>query len=93
MKWFTKKIEVPTSNSTELVDAVQLWEVRWRSRHGDYYADTQQEMEAFPSEVEAQRFAIALKNAFKLLRHTSGCHVSVKKAESAKSQLSAIKSA
>lgn len=88
MKFFKKMIEAPVSNETQLIEAVQLWEVRWRSRHGQFHADTRPEMEAFPSEIEAQRFADALRNAFKLIRHSSGDAVSVQKAVSASKQIS-----
>ncbi len=79
--WF-KKLTVPATNETKQVDAVQMWEVRWRSRNGQYYTDTKDELECFPSEAQAKYFAAALKAAFKLIRHTSGTSVSVKKGAS-----------
>lgn len=79
MKFFKKNVEIPVSNDTQLIEAVQLWEVRWRSRHGQFNSDTRDEIEAFPSEVEAQRFAEALRNAFRLIRHSSGDSVKVTK--------------
>lgn len=82
MKFLRKWLEIPTSNETELVEVVQLWEVRWWSRHGEYSHDMRPEMEAFPSEIEAKRFAHALRNAFALIRHTSGAAVKVQKAAS-----------
>jgi hypothetical protein len=81
--WF-KKLTVPLTNKTKEVEAVQLWEVRWTSRHGEYSSDTRPEMEAFTSPEAAHEFADALKNAFKLLRHTSGDTIVVRKAESPK---------
>lgn len=75
-----KKVTVPRDNATERIDAVQLWEVRWRSRRGEYFGDTQPEMEAFPSQEKADRFAEASRSAFKLIRHTSGTTVTVTKA-------------
>lgn len=71
MSWLTKWITVPESNATKQVEAVQLWEVRWNSRYGEYSSCTQPEMEAFPTEAEAREFAQALINAFKLVRNTS----------------------
>jgi hypothetical protein len=59
------------------VDAVELWEVRWRSRYGEYFGDTQDECEVFPIEADAHAFAQALRDAYKLLKHTSGTKVSV----------------
>jgi hypothetical protein len=83
MGFFTfKKIEVPASNETRTVEAIQLWEVRWTSRRGEFHADTEPAMEAFPTEQEANEFAAALRNAFKLLKHTgAGTRVSVSKAK------------
>lgn len=72
MNWFTKKIIVPESNATKEVDAIQLWEVRWVSLH-TYIAEhtsERKELEAFPTEQEAQEFVTALRNAFALTRRT-----------------------
>lgn len=77
--FWTKKIEVPASNEIKEVDAIQLWEVRWTSRHGGFSGDTKPEMEAFPSQIQAEEFAQALRNAFKLIKHTSGNNVTVVK--------------
>lgn len=76
-----KKITVPETNATKEVDAIQLWEVRWDSRYGQYISDVQPEVEAFPSEEEANEFKEALVNAFKLIKHTSGNTVTVRKAK------------
>lgn len=80
VNWVMKKITVPASNETKEVNAVQLWEVRWTSRYGDFSSDTQPEMEAFPTEAQAIAFRGALVNAFKLIRHTAGTRVEVKRA-------------
>jgi hypothetical protein len=71
VSWLTKWLTVPESNATKQVEAIQLWEVRWTSRYGEYSSSTQPEMEAFPTEAEAREFAQALINAFKLVRNTS----------------------
>ena len=76
--WF-RKTTVPTSNDTKEIDVVQTWEVRWRSRHGGYSSDTRDEMEIFTDEQVAKDFVKALNNAFKLIRHTSGDTVTMKK--------------
>ena len=77
-----KKLIVPWSNRTKEIDAVQMWEVRWRSRHGDFSHDTRPELECFTSESLAEEFAESLQKAFKLIRHTSGDSVRVYKAKS-----------
>jgi hypothetical protein len=77
-KWLT----VPKSNEVTQKQAVQLWEVRWRSRHGDFHADTRPEVECFTSEQEAEDFAQALRQAFALIRHRSGNRISVERAKS-----------
>ena len=79
MKLWFKKTEVPVSNETEIVDTVQLWEVRWYSRNGVYSQDTKPEIECFINEEDAKKFAQSLRNAFKLIRHTSGTKVEVVK--------------
>ena len=78
--WFKKK-EVPESTATKMIDIPQLWEVRWRSRNGEYSGDTRPEMEAFLSLEEAESFKTALVNAFKLIKHTSGTRVTLDKAK------------
>lgn len=76
-----KSLLVPFSNKTKTIDAVQLWEVRWKSRFGAYASDTREEVECFTDVELANEFAQALKNAFSLLRHTSGARVSVIKSK------------
>lgn len=64
------------------VDAVQLWEVRWTSRHGSYFGDTRPEVEVFDTEVGAQEFADTLEKCFKLLKSSGNeTRVSVSKAK------------
>ena len=76
--WF-RKTTVPENNETKQIDVVQTWEVRWRSRHGEYSGDTREQVEVFTDEQAAKDFETALDNANKLLRNTSNTHVSVKK--------------
>ena len=79
MKLFWKKKELPVTNDTKEVDVVQLWHVRWRSRHGQFSSDTREELEGFPSLELANEFADSLKAAFKLLKHTSDTAITVEK--------------
>lgn len=79
MKIWFKKVTSPQSNETKEIDAIQLWKVQWTSRHGPYSSDTSQEFEAFTSEEQANEFATALRNAFELIKHTSGKKVVVTK--------------
>ncbi|MFA7291885.1 MAG: hypothetical protein WC023_06510 [Rhodocyclaceae bacterium] len=74
--WF-KKLMAPATNEMREVDAVQLWEVRWRARTGMWHGDTHPVVECFTSEAQAQEFATAIENAFALLKH-SGDGTSVK---------------
>jgi hypothetical protein len=76
-----KTLLMPFSNKTKSVDAVQLWEVRWTSRHGEFSGMTSTELEGFTSEELANEFAQALRNAFKLIKHSSGNRVTVSKAD------------
>lgn len=69
MKWITKLITVPVSNATKEVEAIQLWEVRWETQIRKYpYSDVVAFLEGFPTEAEADRFAEALRKAFKLTK-------------------------
>lgn len=65
----------------ESVDVFECWEVRWRSRHGGYKGDTRDEIRVFPSKKDAISFGQALEDAFRLLKHTSGTHITLKKQE------------
>ena len=59
------------------VDVAEAWEVRWTSRYGEYSGNTQPEIRVFTSKGDAMAFRDALVDAFKLIKHTSGCHVSI----------------
>jgi len=77
--WTYKKTTVPKTNETKEVDAVQLWIVKWLSRYDQYSSSTKTEFEAFTDENKANEFAQSLRNAFKLIRHTSDTNVIVYK--------------
>lgn len=74
-----RKKDIPASNKMKQVDVYEMWEVRWESRDGDFHFNVKPEIETFPSEQDAKDFAQALRNAFKLIKHTSGTDVYVKK--------------
>ena len=88
--WF-KKLTVPFTNWTRQVEAVQLWEVRWRSRHGQYCSDTQPEVEVFTSPEDAHAFADSLRNAFRLIRHSDGDTITIARARGAGPNLRLMK--
>ncbi len=73
-----KKLFVPSGQKQELT-AYETWSVRWRSRYGEYGSDTQDEMEVFTTKEDANKFATELREAFKLIKHTSGTRVEVSK--------------
>jgi hypothetical protein len=75
---FFKKLFAPTGDKREL-KTIQTWTVRWYSRYGQFSGDIREECEVFISEEEANHFAEQLESAFKLLKHTSGTSVKVKK--------------
>lgn len=79
--WWFKKLTVPVSNETKQIEVIQTWEVRWYSRNGQYSNDTRPEIEVFTSVDAANAFKDSLVAAFKLLRHTSGTWVEVKKSK------------
>jgi hypothetical protein len=78
MFWL-KKTAVPVAIETIEIETVQLWEVEWQSRHGGYSGDTRREFEVFTSEFEAERFKAALEAAFRLIRHTHGAQILMRK--------------
>lgn len=59
--------------------SVDTWEVRWESRYGAWYRNVSPEVRVFVSREDAEEFAKALKDAFRLIRHTSGTLVVVAK--------------
>jgi len=73
---FFKKVVVPSGEQTELL-AYESWSVRWNSRHGEYSHNTRPESEVFTSKEDAETFAIALRDAFRLLKYSSSKVVEV----------------
>jgi len=71
--WTKKK--VPKSIETKNVTTAKLWTVEWTSRYGEFSSETKQEFEAFPIEKDAMDFHLALIEAYKLVRHTSGTKI------------------
>lgn len=72
-----KWLSIPSGESQ--VQAVETWTVRWTSRFGAYHHETQSEAEVFTDAASAKAFATALKDAFKVVKHTSGNSVLVTK--------------
>lgn len=61
------------------VNVAICWEVRWKSRYGAFGHQTKPEVRVFPSKSEAVEFERALRDAFKLIKHTSGNYIELKK--------------
>lgn len=78
MSWLRKKVEAPSGQTVEL-DGLETYVVRWTSRYGEFSHQTQSEAQAFISKQDAEHFAQQLRNAFKLIKHTSGKHVTVER--------------
>lgn len=76
-----KRLRVPSNNETKEVEAVQMWEVRWQGRHGEFSTSTSPQMEAFTSLEQANEFATSLQNAFRLVRHVGADKITVTKAK------------
>jgi hypothetical protein len=72
-----KIIELFDVKSSVKLEAIELWEVRWRSRHGEFSGDVRPEMATFTSEKDARVFADSLRAAFRLVRHIGANNVSV----------------
>ena len=73
-----KKLFAPSGEKKELT-AIENWSVRWSSRYGSYSCDTRNECEFFTSKEDAEHFAEQLRDAYKLIKHTSGTSVSVER--------------
>lgn len=73
-----KKLFTPSGEKKEL-SSIENWSVRWYSRHGKYSHNTQQECEFFTSKEDAEHFAKQLRDAYKLIKHTSGTSVSIER--------------
>lgn len=64
---------------TMQVDVAEVFEVRWQSRHGEFSYATRPEIRVFAKEKDAISFRDALRDAFRLIKHTSGTEVSITK--------------
>jgi hypothetical protein len=71
-----KWLSIPNGEKED-VKAYKTWVVRWDSRHGQYSGNTRPEVEVFTTKEDAEKFARELREAYKLVRHTSGITVSV----------------
>lgn len=77
----TKKevVEVQLTSFNKDFNFTETWEVRWISRQGKYSGDTKPEVAAFTNKEDAHIFANAVRDAYKMLRHTSDTAVYVEK--------------
>ena len=76
MKWLKKIIKAPSGETVDL-QGFQVWMVRWNSRHGQFHGDTKPQVQAFGTREDAEHFATSLREAFALIKHTSGNEVRV----------------
>ena len=65
-----RKKSVPLTNKTRDIEVAQTWEVRWKSRYGDFSGCLRPEVEVFTSKEEAVKFKESLEAAAKLLKYT-----------------------
>lgn len=68
MSFIKKLLKIPSGETT--VEGVELYEVRWTSRYGEYSSSIKPEIEVLMSKEDAEAFAKALLEAFKLIRHS-----------------------
>ena len=69
------------SSAQTYVNEVQTWAVNWTARDGEYSHNRKPAMKIFTSETDAEAFASALRDAFKLIQHTSDTKVTIEKME------------
>ena len=60
-------------------DNITNWEVRWKSRSGDFSSDVRSEVAGFTSKETATEFAQTLKDAHKMLRNTNRIGIGIYK--------------
>ena len=70
MRLFKRKEVTIRDEQTEVLNAVELWSVRWGARQSDWHHDVDPVAEFFTNEEDAQDFKKALEDAAKLLRYT-----------------------
>ena len=66
--------------SLENFENMAKWEVRWKSRHGEYSGNVQSEVAAFTNRATAEAFAQTLRDAHKILRNTNHIGIKIEKA-------------
>jgi len=74
---FLKNILIPNGEKEE-VKVYGSWFVEWKSRHDEYAGNVKPEAILFITKEEAVKFANQLKEAFKLIKHTSGNEVTIR---------------
>ena len=79
MNFIRKWLSAPSGEQVKLA-AVELWYVRWYSRHGEWSHSVEPEVEAFTSYEDAKHFKQELEAAFELIRHSHGNWVDIEKA-------------
>lgn len=84
MNLIKKILKKPESDELKEVDALEVWVVTWKSRQGGCSYDVTKEFEAFTNKDLAEEYAESLRNAFKLIRHTSENRVKVYKQDNEK---------
>ena len=73
---FRKEVEVPTEEK-ETLEAVKLWCVRWKSRHGSFNGDWKPAVECFTSREDAVTFATRLREAAALLKYSEELSINI----------------
>jgi len=76
-------VEMPNLKSPKsemrTAQTLESWTVRWISRDGIWNDHVREESRAFTSHEAAEEFRNRLKQAFKLIKHTSQSEVTVEK--------------
>jgi len=79
MKTYLKKLF--KMEQVKEVAAVKVWVIEWTSRNGSYAGNVEQQFQAFFTKDDAEMFAQSLRDAFNLIKHTSGNEVEVREQE------------
>ena len=75
---FKKTIHLEENKEANL-EAVELWEVRWYRRYGEWKGDTEPVVEVFTNQKDAEIFYNRLKDAKELLKYDENINLTMKK--------------
>ena len=71
-----KSVEVPSGEKVNL-EGLVTWKVQWLARNGQFAGHTFPTAQFFTTKEDAEKFAVQIKEAFKLVRNTANNEITV----------------